>query len=57
MTRSRDWHEAGVWEALQAADQLDWSKAVIGSSYVTRRSHPRASTMPSAMVRPRPPDG
>ena len=40
--RLRDWHEAGVWDRLQelllaelqAADQLDWSKAVIDSSHV-----------------------
>jgi transposase len=40
--RLRDWHEAGVWDTLhevllaelQAADQLDWSKAVIDSSHV-----------------------
>jgi 2-keto-3-deoxy-L-rhamnonate aldolase RhmA len=40
--RLRDRHEAGVWDALHelllaelhAADQLDWSKAVIDSSHV-----------------------
>ena len=40
--RLRDWHEAGVWDRLHelllaelhAADQLDWSKAVIDSSHV-----------------------
>jgi transposase len=40
--RLRDWHEAGVWDALHelllaelhAAGQLDWSKAVIDSSHV-----------------------
>src|SRR3954467_4593681 len=40
--RLRDWHEAGVWQQLHetllaelhAADQLDWSKAVIDSSHV-----------------------
>jgi transposase len=40
--RLRDWHEAGVWDKLhelllaelQAADQLDWSKAVVDGSHV-----------------------
>jgi transposase len=40
--RLRDWHQAGVWDRLHqlllaelhAADQLDWSKAVIDSSHV-----------------------
>ncbi|GAA0948370.1 hypothetical protein GCM10009550_24640 [Actinocorallia libanotica] len=40
--RLRDWHEAGVWEALHqallvelhTARQLDWSRAVIDSSHV-----------------------
>src|SRR3569833_2287019 len=40
--RRRDWHEAGVWDRLHellpaelhAADQLDWSKAVVDSSHV-----------------------
>jgi transposase len=40
--RLRDWHEAGVWERLHevllaelhAADQLDWSKAVVDGSHV-----------------------
>jgi transposase len=40
--RLRDWQAAGVWDRLhelllaelQAADQLDWSKAVIDSSHV-----------------------
>jgi transposase len=39
--RLRDWHEAGVWDKLhemllaelQAADQLDWSKAVVDGSH------------------------
>jgi transposase len=40
--RLRDWQEAGVWQALhelllaelQAADQIDWSRAVVDSSSV-----------------------
>ncbi|GIH96308.1 hypothetical protein Psi01_69380 [Planobispora siamensis] len=40
--RLRDWHQAGVWQALHelllaqlhAADRLDWSKAVIDSAQV-----------------------
>jgi transposase len=40
--RSAEWHEAGVWQRLHelllaelnAADKLDWSKAVIDSSHV-----------------------
>ena len=40
--RLRDWHQAGVWQQpyeallaeLNGAGALDWSKAVIGSSYV-----------------------
>jgi transposase len=40
--RLRDWHEAGVWDRLHelllaelhAADQLDWSKAVVDGSHV-----------------------
>ena len=40
--RLRDWHEAGVWDALHqallvelhTAKQLDWSRAVIDSSHV-----------------------
>jgi transposase len=40
--RLRDWHEAGVWDKLhelllaelQAADQLDWSKAVVDGAHV-----------------------
>lgn len=40
--RLRDWQEAGVWQDilhtflnhLQAADQLDWSRAVVDSSSV-----------------------
>ena len=40
--RLRDWQEAGVWSALhalllvrlQAAGELDWSRAVVDSSHV-----------------------
>lgn len=40
--RLRDWHQAGVWEALhqellrrlQAADKLDWSRASLDSASV-----------------------
>jgi transposase len=40
--RLRDWQEAGVWEQLhalllkrlQAADQIDWSRAVVDSASV-----------------------
>jgi transposase len=40
--RLRDWHLAGVWDELhrlllaklQAADQIDWSRAVVDSSSV-----------------------
>ena len=40
--RLRDWHEAGVWDALHqallvelhTAKQLDWTRAVIDSSHV-----------------------
>jgi transposase len=40
--RLRDWHEAGVWQTLhqvllswlQAADQIDWSRAVVDSASV-----------------------
>ncbi len=40
--RLRDWHAAGVWQALhelllaklQAADQIDWSRAVVDSASV-----------------------
>ena len=40
--RLREWHEAGVWEQLhrlllrelQAAGEIDWSRAVIDASYV-----------------------
>ncbi len=40
--RLRDWHAAGVWEELhgilldelQAADQIDWSRAVVDSASV-----------------------
>lgn len=38
----RDWHQAGVWQqlhevllaALQGADQIDWSRAVVDSGSV-----------------------
>ncbi|GAA0946952.1 hypothetical protein GCM10009550_22030 [Actinocorallia libanotica] len=40
--RLRDWHEAGVWDALHqallvelhTARQVDWSRTVIDSSHV-----------------------
>jgi transposase len=40
--RLRDWQEAGVWQALHelllaklsGAEQMDWSRAVVDSSYV-----------------------
>src|SRR5207244_12153708 len=40
--RLRDWHEAGVWQRLHesllaelnAAEKLDWSRAVIDNSHV-----------------------
>lgn len=40
--RLRDWQQAGVWEALHevllarlhGADEIDWSRAVVDSSYV-----------------------
>src|ERR687887_1793171 len=40
--RLRDWQQAGVWEALHevllarlnGAEQVDWSRAVVDSSYV-----------------------
>ncbi len=40
--RLHEWHEAGVWaqlhrlllERLQAADEIDWSRALIDASYV-----------------------
>ena len=40
--RLRDWHEAGVWgrihlvclERLQAADRIDWTRAVLDSASV-----------------------
>ncbi len=40
--RLRDWHEAGVWQRLhelllsklRAADQIDWSRAVVDSGSV-----------------------
>jgi transposase len=40
--RLRDWHEAGVWQRLHesllaelnAAGELDWSRAVTGGSHV-----------------------
>jgi len=43
--RLRDWHAAGVWQRLQvvllselrAEDKIDWSRAVIDSSYVRAR--------------------
>ena len=40
--RLRDWHEAGVWKRLHevlltelnAADQIDWSRAIVDSSSI-----------------------
>lgn len=40
--RLRDWHQAGVWKKvhhillnhLRAADQIDWSRAVVDSAWV-----------------------
>ena len=42
--RLRDWHKAGVWQALHelllaelnAADRIDWSRAAVDSSSVRR---------------------
>ena len=61
--RLRDWHEAGVWEQLQqvlldelrAADQLDFSRAVVDSSYIQAkrgRGSPKAGPSPVDRARP-----
>jgi transposase len=52
--RLRDWQNAGVWEKLQdvllaklnAADRLDWSRAAIPPSAVSRRAPPRGGGLP-----------
>jgi transposase len=62
--RLRDWHGAGVWDALHAvlldrlaeADQIDWSRASLDSAAVpaphASRSHRRELKDPG-MCRPR----
>jgi transposase len=60
--RLRDWQEAGVWSALhalllvrlQAAGELDWSRAVVDSSHVralkggSRRAPARSTAVAAA---------
>jgi transposase len=59
--RLRDWHQAGVWvrlhelllAELHAADQLDWSKAVIDSSHVRAlKGGPKPGRARSTAARP-----
>lgn len=62
--RLRDWHAAGVWEALHlalldrlgAAGQIDWSRAALDAQAVTAPGTAKkglaSPSAPSARIRP-----
>ncbi len=59
--RLRDWQAAGVWQGLhelllaqlQAADQIDWSRAVVDSAAV-RAVHGGKKQAPIPPIKPKP---
>jgi transposase len=59
--RLKEWHEGGVWQGLhqllraelQGADQIDWSRAAVDSSFVRARGG-GAQTGPSPVDRRKP---